>query len=75
MQLGAHVESAPTWRAAVDEHAAVVDAIAAHDAAAARAAMRVHLERSRDRYAVSWAGADDATGSAARAESPATTTD
>ena len=34
---------------ALDEHQALLDAFAAGDADAAAAAMRVHIERSRDR--------------------------
>lgn len=58
-QLGAHFESEPTWRTAVAEHQAVIDAIAAHQPEAARAAMQVHLQRSQDRFAVPWAGAGE----------------
>lgn len=66
-QLGSHFESVPTWRAAVAEHQAVIDAIAEHDAQAARDAMRLHLQRSLDRFDMSWPNADDAETSA-RAE-------
>lgn len=50
-QLGQHYETLPTWRAALDEHQAVLDAIAGHDPAAARAAMHAHLQQSHDRLA------------------------
>ena len=50
-QLGQHYETLPTWREALDEHQAVLDAIARHDAAAARAAMHTHLQQSHDRLA------------------------
>lgn len=50
-QLGQHYETLPTWRAALDEHQAVLDAIAARDAAAARTAMHAHLQQSHDRLA------------------------
>lgn len=50
-QLGQHYETLPTWRAALDEHQAVLDAIAAHDPTAARAAMQAHLQQSHDRLA------------------------
>lgn len=50
-QLGQHYETLPTWQQALDEHQAVVDAIARRDAAAARAAMHRHLQQSHDRLA------------------------
>jgi GntR family transcriptional repressor for pyruvate dehydrogenase complex len=54
-QLGKHFENARSWREAVAEHRAVVRAVAAGDVAAARAAMRVHLGNSHDRFAAAWA--------------------
>ena len=59
-QLGMHFENEPSWRAAVAEHQAVIDAIARHDAQGARAAMQRHLQRSQDRFAVPWSGAGEA---------------
>jgi len=53
-QLGQHFEAPETWRLALAEHQAVLDAIAAGDAAAAGAAMRLHLQRSHDRFADAW---------------------
>lgn len=53
-QLGSHFENAASWRLAIGEHQAVIDAIAAHDAAAARAAMSRHLTLSHDRFTASW---------------------
>ncbi len=50
-QLGRHYETLPTWRDALREHQAVVDAIARRDANAARAAMHAHLQQSHDRLA------------------------
>lgn len=50
-QLGQHFENERSWRQAVDEHRAVIDAIAARDPEAARRAMRLHLQRSHDRFA------------------------
>lgn len=50
-RLGQHFEDAATWRLAVAEHRAVVDAIAEGDARAARAAMHVHLELTHERLA------------------------
>ena len=59
-QMGAHFETEPTWRAAVAEHQAVIDAIDAHDPDGARAAMHRHLQRSQDRFAMPWSGAAEA---------------
>ena len=50
-QLGRHFENARSWRAAVAEHRAVLRAVSEGDAAAARRAMREHLQRSHDRFA------------------------
>jgi DNA-binding GntR family transcriptional regulator len=56
--FGQHFESADSWRVAVAEHRSVLEALAAHDADAARAAMHRHLQRSHDSYAEAWPGAD-----------------
>jgi len=53
-QLGHHFETAPTWRQALAEHQAVVDAIADGKPDAARAAMHAHLQGSHDRFAGTW---------------------
>ena len=53
-QLGVHFENEPSWRKAVAEHTAVLDAIVAHDPAAARVAMHTHLQNSHDRFAGAW---------------------
>lgn len=53
-QLGSHFENSDSWQLAIDEHQGVVDAIAAHDADAARAAMSRHLTLSHDRFTASW---------------------
>ncbi|WP_119157360.1 FadR/GntR family transcriptional regulator [Caldimonas tepidiphila] len=53
-QLGQHFENEPSWRTALAEHQAVVDAIAAHDPAGASAAMHAHLQNSHDRFAAAW---------------------
>jgi DNA-binding FadR family transcriptional regulator len=55
-RLGSHFEGRHSWLAAVSEHRAVIEAIAAHDAARARRAMQRHLERSHDRFAADNAG-------------------
>ena len=49
-QLARHIEDDSTWRAAHAEHVAIRNAIAARHPAAARAAMREHLERSHQRF-------------------------
>lgn len=53
-QLGSHFENSASWQLAIAEHQAVADAIAAHDPAAARAAMSRHLTLSHDRFTASW---------------------
>jgi DNA-binding FadR family transcriptional regulator len=55
-RLGRRYEGEPSWRAAVSEHRAVLEAIAARDPDRARAAMHRHLERSHDRFAADHAG-------------------
>jgi GntR family transcriptional repressor for pyruvate dehydrogenase complex len=50
-QLGRHFENAKSWRQAVAEHRAVVRAVAAGDASAAKKAMQHHLQNSHDRFA------------------------
>ena len=50
-KLAHYFENPETWRAALAEHQAVRDAIAAHDPEAARMAMRDHLARSQERFA------------------------
>jgi len=49
-----YFEDGRTWRRAVAEHQAVRDAIAAGDAAAAKAAMQDHLRRSQGRFSRSF---------------------
>ena len=53
-RLGSHFETLDSWRLALAEHQAIYDAIAAHDAAAARAAMHHHLDQSHRRFNASW---------------------
>jgi GntR family transcriptional repressor for pyruvate dehydrogenase complex len=53
-RLGSHFEREATWKAAVEEHRAVVEAIAAHDPALARAAMSGHLDHSHARFSAGW---------------------
>jgi DNA-binding FadR family transcriptional regulator len=53
-RLSGHFETADTWRAAVDEHRAIRDAIASRDPGAASAAMRHHLQQSQHRFSTSF---------------------
>ena len=53
-KLGDHFENPASWSAALVEHAAVLEAIRAHDAAAARTAMQSHLKKAYNRYSASW---------------------
>jgi DNA-binding FadR family transcriptional regulator len=59
-RFGTHFERERTWRAAVQEHQAVLDAIAARDPIAARVAMQTHLGHSHDRFADVWPMAEPA---------------
>jgi GntR family transcriptional regulator, transcriptional repressor for pyruvate dehydrogenase complex len=58
-RLGSHFERKASWQAAVDEHRAVVNAIARHDPEMARHAMNSHLDFSHDRFAGGWPTTDD----------------
>ena len=53
-RLGDYFENQHSWDTALLEHAAVLDAIRAHDASAARSAMQRHLKRAHTRYSASW---------------------
>jgi DNA-binding FadR family transcriptional regulator len=53
-KLASYFENTDTWRAAMEEHRAVCNAIASGDPAAARAAMRAHLEQSQIRLSKSF---------------------
>lgn len=55
--LGGHFETVDSWRAAIAEHGAILGAIRSRDAAAARAAMHDHMDRSHSRFSVSWSKA------------------
>ena len=54
VRLGGHFETVRSWRAAIEEHHAVLDAIHARDATAARAAMHTHMDKSHARFSASW---------------------
>ncbi|MBC7608747.1 MAG: FadR family transcriptional regulator [Polaromonas sp.] len=53
-RLGGHFETVESWRSAIVEHEAILDAIRKHDPAAARLAMHAHLDKSHTRFSVSW---------------------
>jgi DNA-binding FadR family transcriptional regulator len=53
-RLGDYFETVPSWRMAIAEHEAVLAAIRAHDAQAARTAMQVHMDKSHARFSASW---------------------
>jgi DNA-binding FadR family transcriptional regulator len=53
-QLEHHYDSPQLWQAAMSEHRAVLKAIAAHDADAARAAMQRHLNQAYKRFSKGW---------------------
>ena len=53
-QLEHHYDSPALWTAAMAEHRAVLKAIAARDAAGARAAMRRHLNQAYKRFSTGW---------------------
>ena len=54
LRLGDWFENPASWSAAIAEHEAVLDAVRAHDANAARAAMQQHLKKATQRYSASW---------------------
>lgn len=53
-RLGDYFENVPSWRTAIGEHEAILEAIRAHDAEAARAAMQAHMDKSHARFSASW---------------------
>jgi DNA-binding FadR family transcriptional regulator len=53
-RLGDYFETVPSWRMAIAEHEAVLEAIRAHDAQGARAAMQQHMDKSHARFSASW---------------------
>jgi DNA-binding FadR family transcriptional regulator len=53
-RLGEYFDTAESWRWAIEEHAAILDAIRNRDAAAARLAMHQHMDNAHDRFSMSW---------------------
>lgn len=60
-RLGGHFETPPSWQAAIREHDAVLAAIRARDAEAARDAMHQHLRKAHARYTANWVKAKNAS--------------
>jgi len=54
MRLEHHFDSPALWTVAIREHREIVAAIARHDAAGARAAMRRHMDQAARRFSASW---------------------
>lgn len=59
-RLGGHFETVKVWVSAIEEHEAVRDAIAEHDAPGARAAMHRHMDKAHQRFSASWRHAQSA---------------
>ena len=59
-RLGGYFETVQSWRSAIAEHTTILDAIAAHDGPAARAAMHTHMDKSHHRFSASWRRANAA---------------
>ncbi|TCU14436.1 FadR/GntR family transcriptional regulator [Rhizobium sullae] len=53
-KLASHFEGPDSWTWAMEEHRAIRNAIAANDPAAAKQAMRTHLDRSQKRFSESF---------------------
>ena len=53
VRLGGHFETVRSWRAAIDEHQAILDAVQTRDAQAARDAMHAHMDKSHHRFSAS----------------------
>ena len=53
-QLEDHYDNPMLWENAMSEHRAVLKAIAAHDAVAAKAAMQRHLNMAYKRFSKGW---------------------
>jgi DNA-binding FadR family transcriptional regulator len=51
-QFAIHFDNAETWNAVLAEHRDIVAALAAHDPEQAREAMRNHLQKAHDRWAL-----------------------
>ena len=54
LRLEHHFDTPALWTVAIREHREIVAAIARHDAAGARAAMRRHMDQAARRFSTSW---------------------
>ena len=54
LRLEHHFDTPELWGVAITEHREIVAAIARHDASAARAAMRQHMNHAAKRFSKSW---------------------
>ena len=54
LRLEHHFDTPALWSVALREHREIVAAIARHDAAAARAAMRRHMNQAAKRFSANW---------------------
>ena len=54
LRLEHHFDTPALWTVAIREHREIVAAIARHDAGAARAAMRRHMNQAAKRFSASW---------------------
>ena len=54
LRLEHHFDTPSLWTVAIREHREIVAAIARHDATAARAAMRRHMNQAAKRFSTSW---------------------
>jgi DNA-binding FadR family transcriptional regulator len=54
LRLEHHFDTPDLWGVAIREHREIVQAIARHDAGAARGAMRRHMNQAAKRFSISW---------------------
>jgi DNA-binding FadR family transcriptional regulator len=54
LRLEHHFDTPALWTVAIKEHREIVAAVARHDAAGARAAMRRHMNHAAKRFSASW---------------------
>jgi DNA-binding FadR family transcriptional regulator len=53
-RLGDYFETPRSWQSAIAEHHAILEAMRARDATAARSAMHAHMDKSHARFSASW---------------------
>ena len=53
-RLGDYFETPKSWQSAIAEHHAILEAMRARDATAARSAMHAHMDKSHARFSASW---------------------